>query len=172
MGIPTKISDVYTGFVEIGGRESRRSGIQIVIGQLYTVIRCFTSASQLCTHLNKQRYYHFSVYKCIHTAGRSTMQVMVRFCNRSCRCMSSLLGGAPVLKQLQRARRYAKMANLPPTISQAPEGAMNSDMKPGVFPAVPRAAGSLLKNINRTKPPHASPPGSNEAPRAVGQNTR
>ena len=27
-----KISDVYTGFVEIGGRESRRSGIQIVIG--------------------------------------------------------------------------------------------------------------------------------------------
>ena len=29
-----KISDVYTGFVEIGGRELRRSGIQIVIGRV------------------------------------------------------------------------------------------------------------------------------------------
>ena len=28
-----KISDVYTGFVEIGGRMQRRSGIQIVIGK-------------------------------------------------------------------------------------------------------------------------------------------
>ena len=48
--------------------------------------------------------------------------VMVRFCNRSCRCMSSLRGGPPVLNQLQWARHYAKMANLPPAISQAPEG--------------------------------------------------
>jgi hypothetical protein len=36
--------------------------------------------------------------------------------------MSSLRGGPPVLEQLQRARRYAKMANLPPAISQAPKG--------------------------------------------------
>ena len=36
--------------------------------------------------------------------------------------MSSLRGGPPALKQLQRARRYAKMANLPLAISQAPEG--------------------------------------------------
>ena len=33
-----KISDVYTGFVEIGGRESRRSGIQIVIGYMVILI--------------------------------------------------------------------------------------------------------------------------------------
>jgi hypothetical protein len=32
--------------------------------------------SQLCTHLNKQRYCHFGVYKCMHTAGRSTMHGM------------------------------------------------------------------------------------------------
>ena len=43
---------------------------------MYTVIRCFTSASQLCTHLNKQRYCHFGVYKCMHTACRSTMHGM------------------------------------------------------------------------------------------------
>ena len=43
---------------------------------MYTVIRCFTSASQLCTHLNKRRYCHFGVYKCMHTAGRSTMHGM------------------------------------------------------------------------------------------------
>jgi hypothetical protein len=34
MEIPIlKTSDVYTGFVEIGGRELRPSGIQIVIGR-------------------------------------------------------------------------------------------------------------------------------------------
>jgi hypothetical protein len=36
--------------------------------------------------------------------------------------MSSLRGGPRALKQLQWARRYAKIANLPPAISQAPEG--------------------------------------------------
>ena len=43
---------------------------------VYTVIECFTLTSQLCTHLNKQRYCHFGVYKCMHTAGRSTMHGM------------------------------------------------------------------------------------------------
>ena len=43
---------------------------------MYIVIRCSTSTSQLCTHLNKRRYCHFGVYKCMHTAGRSTMHGM------------------------------------------------------------------------------------------------
>ena len=89
---------------------------------VYTVIGCCTLASQLCTHLNKQRYCHFGVYKYTYTSGRSTMHVMVRFCNRSCRCMSSLRGGPPTLKQLHWTGHYAKMANLPPAISHAPEG--------------------------------------------------
>ena len=36
--------------------------------------------------------------------------------------MSSLRGGPPTLKQLHRAGRYAKMADPPPAIYQAPEG--------------------------------------------------
>ncbi len=44
--------------------------------------------SQLCTHLNKRRYCHFGVYKCMHTAGRSTMHAMSwSGFSRSCRCM-------------------------------------------------------------------------------------
>ena len=58
----------------------------------------------------------------MYTSGRSTMHVMVRFCNRNCRCMTSLRGGPHALKQLQRAGRYAKMVNLPLAIYQAPEG--------------------------------------------------
>ena len=89
---------------------------------VYTVIGCCTLTSQLCTHQYTYRYCHFGVYKYIYTAGRSTMQVMVRFCIRSCRCMSSLRGGPRALKQLHRARHYAKMVTLPPAISHAPEG--------------------------------------------------
>jgi hypothetical protein len=47
--------------------------------------------------------------------------------DRSCRCMSSLRGGPRAVKQLQRARRYAKMANLPPAVSEAPEGPRTFD---------------------------------------------
>jgi hypothetical protein len=92
---------------------------------VYTVIGCCTSASQLCTHVFTHSYCHLGIYNYTYTSGRSTMQVMVKFCIRiatSCRCMSSLRGGPRALNQLHRARRYAKMANLPPAISQAPEG--------------------------------------------------
>jgi hypothetical protein len=54
---------------------------------------CCTSASQLCTKEYTPKYYHFDIYKYMYTSGRSTMHVMVQFCNRSCRCMSSLRGG-------------------------------------------------------------------------------
>jgi hypothetical protein len=77
---------------------------------------------QLCREEYTLKYCHFGAYKYMHTDGRSTMHAMVRFCVRSCRCMSSLRGGPPALKQLRRAHCYAKMADLPPPISHAPEG--------------------------------------------------
>jgi hypothetical protein len=90
---------------------------------VYIVIGCCKLASQLCAHFNAHRYCHFGVYKYMHTDGRSAMQVMVRFCIWSCRCMSSLRGGPPTLKQLHPAHRKANniMANLPSAISHAPE---------------------------------------------------
>jgi hypothetical protein len=78
--------------------------------------------STVCTHKSTPKYCRFVVYKYTYTTGWSTMHAMARFCNRSCRCMSPLRGGPPALKQLRRAGRYAKMANLPPAISQVPDG--------------------------------------------------
>ena len=43
---------------------------------MYTVIGYFTLTSQLCTHEYASRYCHFGIYKCMHTAGRSTMHGM------------------------------------------------------------------------------------------------
>jgi hypothetical protein len=55
---------------------------------VYTVIGYFTLTSQLCTHEYASRYCHFGIYKCMHTAGRSTMHAMSwSGFSRSCRCM-------------------------------------------------------------------------------------
>ena len=55
---------------------------------MYTVIGYFTLTSQLCTHEYASRYCHFGIYKCMHTAGRSTMHAMSwSGFSRSCRCM-------------------------------------------------------------------------------------
>ena len=57
---------------------------------MYTAIGCFTLTSQLCTHeyASTCRYCHFGIYKCMHTAGRSTMHAMSwSGFSRSCRCM-------------------------------------------------------------------------------------
>jgi hypothetical protein len=61
--------------------------------------------------------------------------------------MSALRGGTPALKQLRRAGRYAKMANLPPAISQAPEGLERLYQMVALWPKIGRPQSTFLRAI-------------------------